>query len=213
MKRDAFTLLELLLAITLMSVTVGAAYALMRSGFQARRVAEDAAGQTRRVVLAMDQVLRSLRSAVPPGATLAGTFVGDDSTGWNSDAVTFNATEDAYGTTWGDVVKLEYRLEGSSDADLRLVRTRWRNLLSSRALEGEGEVLCRAVKAFGLRYFDGETWYDSWDSSRQGNTLPTAVEVTLEVYNSESPTGDQLDQTASMQRVVLIPCQAEAVSR
>jgi type II secretion system protein J len=199
-------LLELLLALTLMGVTVGAAYSMLRSGFLARRVAEDAAGQTRRVAGAMDILARSLRSAVHPGGLLAGTFEGDDAASCNSDVLTFHAVEDPYGTPWGDVAKVEYRLENTGDNRLQLIRRCWRNLLSSRAIEGDRDVLCRGVQSLEVKYFDGTSWYDVWDSTQMGNALPTAVGMTLTVFNNETASADSQAETTALRRVVAIPC-------
>jgi hypothetical protein len=43
------------------------------------------------------------------------------------------------------------------------------------------EVLCRGVRSFTLRYWDGYTWQDVWDSTQVDNMLPAAVEARLEL--------------------------------
>jgi hypothetical protein len=42
------------------------------------------------------------------------------------------------------------------------------------------EVLAHDVVSFTLSYFDGTSWYDLWDSTAQKNTLPFAVQFTIE---------------------------------
>jgi hypothetical protein len=49
------------------------------------------------------------------------------------------------------------------------------------------EVLCRNVRAFSLRYFDGYTWQESWDSTTLDNALPLAVAMTLELDDPANP--------------------------
>ena len=39
------------------------------------------------------------------------------------------------------------------------------------------------IVAFDLKYFDGETWYDSWES---GEMIPKAVEVAITVASEDS---------------------------
>jgi hypothetical protein len=61
-----------------------------------------------------------------------------------------------------------------------LVRRVTRNLLPTTEPEVEEEILCRDVRSFTVKYFDGTTWQDSWDSEAMGDVLPAAVEMTLE---------------------------------
>jgi len=56
------------------------------------------------------------------------------------------------------------------------------------------------VSAFVLRYFDGTAWQSNWDSASQGNALPTAVEVTIELAGGS---GADVRRTS---HVLLIPC-------
>jgi uncharacterized membrane protein YgcG len=53
---------------------------------------------------------------------------------------------------------------------------------------GKTELLAPEVTALGFRYFDGTSWYESWDSmTRQG--LPQAVEIQLGVRRSRTRSG------------------------
>jgi hypothetical protein len=42
------------------------------------------------------------------------------------------------------------------------------------------------VRSFTLRYFDGTSWYDGWDSTQVDDSLPLAVQMTLEVQKDPS---------------------------
>jgi hypothetical protein len=59
------------------------------------------------------------------------------------------------------------------------------------------------VRSFNLRYFDGSTWQDSWDSTQLDNMCPTAVEVTLELQRLDR---DQQVQVTRFSRVFLLSC-------
>jgi hypothetical protein len=60
-----------------------------------------------------------------------------------------------------------------------LTRRIMRNLLTQQVEEPEEEILCRNVRSFSLRYWDGTMWQDTWDSTQLENALPLAVEMTL----------------------------------
>ena len=55
------------------------------------------------------------------------------------------------------------------------------NLLALEAPTPVVDNLCDHVLALNFQYFDGTSWWTTWDSTQQGNTLPTAVEVTLQL--------------------------------
>ena len=205
MRRRAFTLLELLLAISLTAVVAGSVLAMLRMGFTARRVTADAAGQTRSLTVALDQITRTMQGALPPVGILAGAFVGEDGGADGSDAVSFYTSIDPRGTQWGDIAKVEYRVQDDLGQSC-LVRICTRNLLSTRTPEEQTDVLCRKVSALNLRYFDGTDWYDTWDSAEQANALPTAVELELTLQPTQTST-DAAE--ATLQRVLLLPCAAK----
>jgi type II secretion system protein J len=204
--RRGFTLLELLLSITLMAVIAASVYAMLHSGLLARRVAADAAGQGRDLALAIDQIAGTLLSAAPPRGVLAGEFYAENNDAETGDLLRFHAFTDAAGTDWGDVVKFEFRLDSDSEGGHNLVRTCWRNLLSTRTEEGETEILCRHVTGLEFRYYDGGEWINIWDSVAQGNLLPVAVEVTVSLAAPAAGMGDQQESESTLSRVISLPC-------
>lgn len=194
--RKGFTLLEVLVASTMTAVLAGSLYAMLHTAFRARRSAAEAVGGSRRAELAAHFICAELRSAVVPNGILAGTFFGEDATGGlgrESDTVSFYRTADASDQEagQGEIMMVELACEPSSrSAGMDMVRRVRRNLLASTFYDLPGEVLCRDVLAFNLRYFDGVEWMDSWDSSVEENTLPLAVEVDL-VLAVEKKTGPE----------------------
>ena len=89
-----------------------------------------------------------------------------------------------------------------------LVRRVYYNLLSSKAPEPRVQVLCRNVKSCFLRYNDGTLWRDDWDSKGQGDILPNAVEVSLELDAPDSKPGDE--SVYKLTRVFALPCGVSA---
>ena len=99
-----------------------------------------------------------------------------------------------------------------------LVRRVVGNLLAPTEPVPEEEVICRGITAFTVRYFDGLQWYAEWDSTQYGDTMPMAVEVSLEVHGSKDPTrtaadtrGDVVNEaTYRTSRTFFLPCRDEA---
>ena len=101
----------------------------------------------------------------------------------------------------GEVRMVELLLVPSPSGNI-LVRRVTTNLLSQTTQTPYDEVVCRGVRSFNLRYFDGSTWQDSWDSTLMENHCPTAVEVSIELQRG---TGEAIKVTPCM-RVFLISC-------
>lgn len=203
-----FTMLELLLATALIALLAGSLYASLRVGMRAGQGALAAVDPTRRAMLAMDLVVQDLQAAAVPRGILAGAFVGEDgrdSAGRDSDSLTFYAIAPA-GTVRagaGDVRAVELSGLVSPDGqEMMLIRGLTTNLLSPQLIDPGQEILCRGVRAFNLRYFDGTAWSDSWDSTTVEDVLPVAIEVTLEVSKGK----EVQDGTISLTRIVPIPC-------
>ncbi len=210
-----FTLLEMLVAMSLICVLAGSLYASLHIAFKARNSAARAIDATRTMELALNLLEQDLRCAAIPKGVLASTFVGQDGKdafGNDADSLVFCCTaatlaplsDEAAGQVAGDMRKVELLCEPSGGSDeqvlLRLVTT---NLLAPVEVEPREEVVCRSVRAFNLRYFDGTEWQESWDAGAYENALPLAVEITVEV-NTDRPTRQGTGYRVS--RVLLIPC-------
>jgi prepilin-type N-terminal cleavage/methylation domain-containing protein len=87
---------------------------------------------------------------------------------------------------------------------LMVVRRVTENLLAPVEQPPMDEVLCRGVRSFRLRYFDGTQWVDSWDSTEYQDELPPAVEVTIELERPGGPDGQP--RVLRFPRVFLLSC-------
>ena len=212
--KSAFTLLEMLVAMSLMAVLAGSLYASLHIGFRAQESAEAAVGPARMAEIGIELLREDIESALPPTGILAGEFIGQDETddsGRDADTLLFYSCANVPRPSERacDIRRLELALlsvsDGTGGALIRGITT---DLLATEAVEPEEEVLCRAVLAFNLRYFDGSDWLDSWDSTTQSDVLPVAIEVTLELE------GPELTQPAEggyrVSRVFLLPCSSPA---
>ena len=91
----------------------------------------------------------------------------------------------------------------------RLVRKVTTNLLSPKEVDPEEHVLCRNVMSLNLRYFDGDSWLDEWDSTEDANSLPKAVEVDIEIANRVRRSSEEMERRRLLQSFA-IPCGVSA---
>jgi len=216
-----FTLLELLVAMSLMVVVAGCLYTALYTGFKARRSAMAAVEPTSQAINAIELLKQDIVGVIPIDGVLAESFIGTSgrsSKGEDADYVVFYTTQ-VYadeGELVGGVGKIELVLEQDTDEDrenYRLVRKITRNLLSPRDVDAEEQVLCRNVTALNLRYFDGDGWLDEWDSTADANSLPVAMEVDIHVaYKTTNGATTQRDQTRRLVQSFAIPCGGEALT-
>lgn len=205
-----FSLLELLLAMSMVAMLALAMYQAMRVTTVARRSAFAAVDGTRAGVIAADLVRQDFESIPPPTGILASEFVGlhlTGNSGGDADGVqfsTFGRDVNRPDSPFADGLRrVEFQLQTDVEPPA-LIRRVTRNLLPTAEAEVEEEVLCRNVRSFSLRYFDGLSWQESWDSTTVENMLPTAVAITLEVADARNPASDSPGRTIT--RIVPLAC-------
>ena len=215
-----FTLLELLVAMSLMVVVAACLYSALYTGFKARRSALAAVEPTSQAINAIELLKQDLVGVLPLRGGLAQSFLGTSarsSQGEDSDTVEFYTThvyadEDEL---VGGLGKIELALEEDDDEDrenYRLVRRITRNLLSPQDIDPEEQVLCRNVMSLNFQYYDGESWLDEWDSAADANSLPLAMEVDIEVAYSNGRGVATQDQRRRLIQSFALPCGGQAPS-
>ena len=189
---SGFTLLELLVALAMVAVLAGSLYVTLQIAFRAQKTSEASMVEARTIDLAMEFLRTDLQNALPPNGVLAGNFVDSAGTGNSAGTdLTFFSTADSpqHVDGNGEIKQVELTIDtpdgngGSTGKDSCLVQKITRNLLAPVAVAPDEEVICRGVTAFSCRYFDGQNWQTTWDSSQEDNVLPAAVEVTLQLQN------------------------------
>jgi type II secretion system protein J len=185
---SGFTLLELLLAMAVTCMLALSLFTSMRTAFKARDSANAAVEPVRAVSIGLEMAGHDLESALPPKGILAGPFYGvamGTPGAEGGDMVEFYAVGggiDSNDPTRADGVRrIQVTLERMPDGTGALVRRVQRNLLAMQESPPEYEVLCRNVAAFEVTYFDGTTWAESWDSTAMTDTLPLAVQMTVQL--------------------------------
>jgi prepilin-type N-terminal cleavage/methylation domain-containing protein len=184
-----FTLLEVVLAISLAVVVMGSAIAFYRTAVNVRAGLAEEADALSRIHLAMDLISRELASAAPAGALGVG-LSGDNRqfslvtaglpgpVAWAVPSATETPPPPEQ-----DLRRVTYQLQtAKSDRGQAVVTGLQRNvqklLNATQAVVGEEVATSRLtdrVRFLYVRYWTGRDYVDQWNQS----TLPPAVEVTL----------------------------------
>jgi type II secretory pathway pseudopilin PulG len=213
-RSEAFTLLELLVAMTLMVAAASCLYTALYTGFRAQRSAQAAVEPTETAINAIELVKQDLCGVLPPGSALAGAFVGTDSAGIKgveADSLSFYTTHvyaDGEQPTGGlGMIELLLEEDGESrDGTYRLLRRVTTNLLPLKTAEAQEQVLCRGVASLNFRFYDGNDWVDEWDSTADANSLPRAVEMDIQIARKAANRAKELQKRRLMQSFA-IPCE------
>ncbi len=216
-----FTLLELMVAMTLFTIVMGAAYSLFDS---AQAISSDAGKVSRNQQEArfvLETLRRDLQGVVGMGMydqesesteDSVYQFLGSDDGSEEEprDEIQFLALnrDTLYSTSpESDLTMTRYYLveKGENPTVQSLVRIKNAALLSSDSLqdeEEEAEEIGPNVMNVNFRYFDGEDWQDSWNSSLS-LTLPKAIEVTVFIRIPEE------DQVVKFSSKIYLPVAAQ----
>jgi type II secretion system protein J len=209
---SAFTLLELLVAMALMTIIASSLYASLSIGFKAKESSETAMDMSRSGQITMEILKQEIMAALPPDGLLAGQFKGldeRDDDGNNSDTLTFysvnhNQIDDE---TASDIRKIQLALVVPEDSEEQIVvRSITTNLLSPKTPEPVEETICRKVRALNFRYFDGYEWQDGWDSIDNDDSLPQAVEITIKLGEKDDPEEMEYEDSYSLIHSFIMPC-------
>ncbi|MDE3066140.1 MAG: type II secretion system protein GspJ [Verrucomicrobiota bacterium] len=202
---DAFTLLELILAVAVAAIVLAAVSAAFFTALHLQESTQDAVDAATPVDQALAVLRRDLECAVTPtngtDKILSGDFrVGNLTSQGISRPVAiemFTATgalSSDPSRPWGDIQRVTYELQTPSDRTaqgLDLVRSVTRNLLSTATPDVEDQWLLGGVQSIQFSCFDGTQWLDTWDTSDPTSSetnLPTAVRVEIQLAgNSASP--------------------------
>jgi hypothetical protein len=221
-----------LVALAVVGVIAAAFYASLRIGFRARDSARRAVEPIQRADIAIDFLRRDIESALPPTGTLAGVFVGvagQGDGGARSDDVLFCAAVSGPPAAMAtDVRQVEYVVLTDHNQQVLLRRVTSNLLSPTTPLVPDDEPLCRGVRSFSVRYYDGSDWYDAWDSTQpasniaplQSQALPQAVQVTLELEPAASASGGGASAAqapggaaaVTVTRLIPLPCAVPASS-
>jgi len=208
--RGAFTLLELLLAVLVFSIALGAIHVVFFSAFKLR----DHTSASLERALPLQQTLgiiqRDLANLVPPGGALSGALQSTPtiSTGMGGGSAPplergsgpqfYTAVGIVDGNApWNEVERVSYHLASPAHgtAGMDLYRSVTRNLLPVAQDQTEDQFLMSGVESIAFQFHDGAAWKDTWDSTQEDlttgltNNLPRAIKLELQIHHENSAPG------------------------
>ncbi|WP_067104462.1 MULTISPECIES: type II secretion system minor pseudopilin GspJ [Microbulbifer] len=200
MKRHSgFTLIEMMVVLTIVSVISVGSYALMDTLNGTDRMLTERAEQMRRLSMTMYRIEDDLRqlTARPVKNAYSGF---EPALRGDVDELEFTrlGAANLTGEPRGELLRLSYSLGFAEDSDEveggLLLRSRWRVLDRAPDTEPVPEPLLLGVQVLGFRYYEPETkvWLAEWppvESRSVAGTaetrLPAAVEFTLQTAAGE----------------------------
>jgi len=202
LRRDGFTLLEVVVAIALLAVVMTLIYGAFSRSVDVTQETADASERVRQVQFITERLMDELSSAywfpsstVSQGLVGQGLFVGSKGTASDSDTrldtltwTTFAHRRYLAESAQSDIAQVEYRVDLDSESRTgpgRLVREERVNVLTDAPWAIETDEVAEGVTEFRLRYLTGGEWVDTWDAT-QRRSLPQAVEVTVGLAGSGS---------------------------
>jgi type II secretion system protein J len=202
-------LFELLLSLALAATLAASLYASFNTALRARRSALAALEPMRNVSIAAEIIARDFDSATRASGTFSGMFIGMHQPGpaGDADGVQFYSTgadqplNDA--PLSEGIRRIEYVVRNEVTPPV-LVRLVTRNLLPTTEPVTQEEIICRDVRSFSLRYYDGFSWMETWDSTQMDNIVPVAVAMTLELNDPEQPMTMSAGLTPSTRRITRV---------
>ncbi|MGA2175499.1 MAG: type II secretion system protein GspJ [Verrucomicrobiota bacterium] len=187
----AFTLLELLLAISIMSIVLVAIHGVFFTAIHLRNATVNAVEAGLPVEQALEVMQHDLANIV---ASTNGVLIGPLQTTTPTNALPDQIGPDFYTTggemdgmvPWGNIQKIDYLLStptnGVRGPGKDLIRAVTRNLLplNQPPQPDEQHALLSGVQTLTFLYYDGTQWDPDWDTTQQTN-LPLAIKVRIQM--------------------------------
>lgn len=195
----AFTLVEVLVAITVFAIIISAISGVFYAGLQLRNRTMDNLEKTMPLEFAFDSMHHDIANLVAPRNGVGGTFFGPLMTDSPSNSLPNQVGPDFYTSAgeldgiapWGNVEKVDYVLATPTNNLPAVGKDLWRavthNLLpiNPPAQPDEEQLILRGVQTLTFLYYDGTQWEAIWDTTTQTN-LPLAIKVQIQLTGANS---------------------------
>jgi type II secretion system protein J len=212
---NAFTLLEVMLALAISAVVLAGIGTVFYSAMRLRERTTAMVDEAQPLQQALNFLRIDLRGALPPGGSsaLAQDFrvEGSGSGTSLSSRLQFFTTSGILrdNQPWGDLQVVAYEVRdsggGPSARGKELIRSVTRNLLASGAQETQDQFLMGNVESMEVTCYDGSNWQDTWDTSLSNTNLPTAVRLRIQLSGAA---GMGATKTEPYEIVVPLVCEA-----
>jgi general secretion pathway protein J len=187
----AFTLIEMLIAVSIFSILLIAIHTVLFTALHLRNTAVNSLEATLPREQALLIIQRDLANVI---ATTNGVFIGPLQSVNQTNVLPDQIGPDFYTTggeldgmvPWGNIEKIDYLLSvptnGFRGPGKDLIRAVTRNLLpvTQPPQPDEKHALLSGVQNLTFLYFDGTAWQPQWDTTQQTN-LPTAIKVQIQM--------------------------------
>jgi len=196
-KTQAFTLIEMILAVGVAAIVLITANALLYTGLHLRNSTSDQVDAAAPLDSAVTFIRRDLQCCVTPtngtSKVLSGSFRAGSGimSGGSSEPVAiemYTATGTLSGTEpWGEIQRVTYELKTSTLGAAEgkdLYRSVTRNLLASGTPVVTDQLMLSGVDNLKFSCYDGALWQDTWDTSSSSSVntnLPLAVKVEIQL--------------------------------
>jgi general secretion pathway protein J len=193
-RKGGFTLVELMLAILILAIMMSIVYGVLVSTVSAAKRVEEITASSEIGPAILTAIRADLEGAFLPKAE-GEYFVGTSGSGGgaNRDRINFVSSVMAYGpendteeSRFHSVNEVGYQLiESRKEQGLAILYRREDFFIDTDPLKG-GRLteLYDRVRSFGVRFLEGETWREDWNSKTQKG-LPKAVEIELKLVVME----------------------------
>ena len=193
-----FTLIEVMLAVVVFAIVLGAINTVFFSALRLRNKAHEAFDTALPLQQTVGIIKRDLEGIMLPGGKFSGQFQTSPTT--SSSTSTGSSAADLTGervspdiytcsgyiddtSPWADVQKVAYFLAEPTNSTATapgkdLVRSITHNLLPVLTDDPVQQPLLSGVESFALTYYDGTSWTETWDSTTATN-LPNAIKVQI----------------------------------
>ncbi len=208
--RSGFTLVEILIAIGILTMVVAAIYSSWTAILRASKVGLDVSAAAQRARIVVRVIEDSLSSAEAFGANQM--YYGFEAENGNEAYLSFVARLSKSFPRSGkfgdlDVRRLTFSVEAGSDSGRELVLRQNPPMMEMDIDEKEHPlVLAKNIQDFAVEFWDARLgdWTDEW---KQTNTLPRLVKVSLKFADSprSSETRDEITQIVGVPSVTVQP--------
>lgn len=200
--RRAFTLLEVLLALIVLSTVLVVVHSVFQGALALRNKTDEAFSDAIPLQHTLTVIKRDLANLTVPGGTLSGPLQTTPTTSSASSLAhfgqqcgpTFYTASGALGEfdAWSEMRKVTYYLAPATNSipGYDLIRSVTRNLLPVAEEEYSDQTLMSGVNNLTFQFYNGSAWVEDWDStaatsSAESNSVPAGVRVQLTLINED----------------------------
>ena len=192
---DAFTLVELMLAILILAIIMSLVYGVIFSTIEAQERIEEITQASEIGPAILQQIREDLEGAFRPkeqgefflGLDKKGSTGDRDRMDFVSGRFSYGAEREGDEPVFHSVNEVGYQvLDNKDEPSVGILYRREDFSVDSEPLKGGRliEIYDRVVH-FNLSYYNGKKWLGGWDSKTDGGKLPQAIRLELKIMDTD----------------------------